>query len=356
MNNRKLNLEDICTTYALLGHHRESEVVALHPDYKRRGRKAFTAKGDNTFPITRYIRSEFELARFCKMHHDDRMIAIGLNERPLIHRNEKGYMRAAKEEEIKICSNMLIDIDAEPSELSPSYLAKTTSLLEKLCAYYQDLGLKKPIIAFSGGGFHGMTALPRTPTDVYSDMAPRIKRFTTDLREDFRHDLSRHEMRIDTVSDLRRMVKVYGTAKVGNNQLSRLLSPGVRNEDVGMRNYLLSMTLKPSELEKKTMHKDVVIDVQKKLPRWFEMLIADDKRIHDLWWGRGKAKGDISASGYDHTLTRTLMGRGHKNLDDLATILAKRPLGSVQKSGKDQQYIQRTIANVLDSQSFEIER
>ncbi len=41
------------------------------------------------------------------------------------------------------------------------------------------------------------------------------------------------------------------------------------------------------------------------------------------------------------------MHQGYKNIDELATILAVRPDGSVRNSGKDIRYIKRTIANAL---------
>lgn len=83
------------------------------------------------------------------------------------------------------------------------------------------------------------------------------------------------------------------------------------------------------------------------LPELFLNLLRNDKRLEDLWHGRGKANGDASRSGYDFSVARRLMALGYRNLDDLATVLANRPEGSVRKGQRGEDYIRRTIANAL---------
>ena len=67
-----------------------------------------------------------------------------------------------------------------------------------------------------------------------------------------------------------------------------------------------------------------------------------------LWAGKGKPEEtDRSRTGFDYSLVRRLLYMGHRNIDELGAVLALRPEGAVKKSGKDEQYIRRTIANAL---------
>jgi len=52
-------------------------------------------------------------------------------------------------------------------------------------------------------------------------------------------------------------------------------------------------------------------------------------------------------TGYHYSLTKGLLYRSYKDIDELATILALRPEGAVRKSGKGDQYIRRMIASAL---------
>ena len=84
------------------------------------------------------------------------------------------------------------------------------------------------------------------------------------------------------------------------------------------------------------------------LPDWFEGLLRQDKKLRDLRSGDGKATTtDISRSGFDYSIVRRLLWLGYRNIDDLATILALRPDGSVRQGGKGAQYIMRTIGSAL---------
>ena len=47
------------------------------------------------------------------------------------------------------------------------------------------------------------------------------------------------------------------------------------------------------------------------------------------------------------SLLRKLLHLGYKNIDELATILALRPEGSVRKSGKGEGYLRTTLAKAL---------
>jgi hypothetical protein len=167
-----------------------------------------------------------------------------------------------------------------------------------------------------------------------------LKSFCDDFREAYQHELSDLETKLDSTQDLRRMVRIYGTAKPAIGIVSRFYGRE-RVEDEGLRAYLLEMKLsEPSP--------NPVLQVAGELPRWFLELVEADSRVKDLWSGTGKTDGfDNSRSGYDYSLTLRLLRLGYRNLDELATIMVLRPEGSVQKSGKGEGYVRRTIANAL---------
>ena len=161
-----------------------------------------------------------------------------------------------------------------------------------------------------------------------------------DLLSPESQELERLEAKIDKTQDLRRMLKCYGTAKP-NGVTSRFFG-NERIEDEALREYLLNIKLPERELG------SLVLNVANELPGWFQGLLEKDKRVEELWAGKGKAVNtDTSGSGYDMTLLRKLLHLGYKNIDELSTILALRPEGSVKKSGKGERYLRTTLAKAL---------
>ena len=148
------------------------------------------------------------------------------------------------------------------------------------------------------------------------------------------------EVRLDKTQDLRRMVKIYGTAKPGG-AVSRFYG-GRRRLDPALRDYLLSLELG----EQRAAPIDLPVDDQ--LPAWFNPLLARDAELALLWCGEGKpVHTDTTRSGFDFSIARRLLRLGYTDVADLATVLAHRPDGSVKNSGKGEDYIRRTIASAL---------
>jgi len=82
------------------------------------------------------------------------------------------------------------------------------------------------------------------------------------------------------------------------------------------------------------------------LPDWFTALLTNDNQIRNLWEGSGKpGNTDTSRTGFDYSLVRRLLYLGHRDIDELSTILALRPDGGVKASAKGPDYIRRTIGN-----------
>lgn len=125
---------------------------------------------------------------------------------------------------------------------------------------------------------------------------------------------------------------------------------GDRNEDERFREYLCSLEISERRIVTPVAGPPFgpdLINVNDNVPPLFRTLVKQDRKLNDLWLGRGKHRGDCSNSGYDFSLVRRLMAIGFRDLDDLATVLAARPDGAVRQSGKGEDYIRLTLSNAI---------
>ena len=80
-------------------------------------------------------------------------------------------------------------------------------------------------------------------------------------------------------------------------------------------------------------------------PSFCQKRLLIDKK---LWNNEGKTEtADVSRTGYDFSLVKVCIKKGITDINDLVAILTLRPRGAFQGSGKDEQYIMRTIGNAL---------
>jgi len=346
-----LSLEDVCQTYRWLGHTGHTELTALHPNY-RQGREHYDwNKRSGTLPKTAYARNEAEFLSFVQKHYAERMVVASLNDRPQAYLNEWGYARAAKEDEVKLSRNLFLDLDFQDKDQSVAQKTEFGAALRKQASdYFHDLGFLPPMVADSGRCWHLLCGYEPIMVSDVPDISDRLRKFSREFAHDQSDVLSKYEVRVDNTHDLRRMVKVYGTAKPDVGIVSRFYG-GKRQEDAELRTYLLGMALDenaPAANRMKPMYGAALLQPGQELPQMFQSLIARDEKLKALYQGNGKpANADTSSSGYDFSLVRRLLSLGYRNIDDLATVLAARPEGAVRKGGRDEQYIRRTIANAL---------
>jgi len=336
----KFLLEDVAKSYKWLGHKGFTELNAFHPKYKP-GRDNFEwNKEHKTFPCIAYANNERDVINFVKRYSQTYMVCYSINPRFSAFTNQRGYPRAAHEEEIEISQNLLLDFDFYSNKPLDEQINDFKLLLKKAYQYFKDLGTSLPSTAFTGRGYHLLFPYPAIKVDECLDIAYRLRAFCDQFRQAHREDLERLKVRLDPTQDLRRMLKIYGTAKPEIGVVSRFYG-GERVDDEALRAYLLKMNIERA-------YQSSVLVAGKELPLWFHKLIGDDEKIRALWNGQGKPDGlDKSKSGYDFSLVKTLMRKGYKNLDNLATILWHRPLGGVTHEGKGEDYIARTIAKAL---------
>jgi len=334
-------LNDVKRSYAWLGHGGRgvTEVAALHPDY-RPGDRSWN-RSRRAWPLTFYVSSAAALVQLVRQYAGDRMLCYGLNLRPGVLRWSDGRLRSATETDIVVAQNLLLDLDLLGS-VSPSRLVALTRFLDVADEYFLDLGLRRPVRAFSGNReSHLLFAFPPLPVVDARDVTARYRQFKDLFVETHRQALDGIESRVDG-STLRGMAKVYGTRKPGRG-LSRFFG-GARVEDAALREYLLGLSV--TTVRRSTERVPVTVGTE--LPAWFAGLLSLDVRLRDLWEGRGKT-GDCSNSGYDFSVARYLAGRGYRDASDLGTILSLRPMGFAEHCAKGVSYLERTIGRALNA-------
>lgn len=336
------SLDELTRSYRWMGHDGSyTELNGLHPEY-RPGKTHFDWNVQRrAFPRIWYVRSEMEVVRFAQRFGGSRMVCYGINPRSSIFKNKSGYARAALDTEIAVSQNILFDLDFEDSSTRSEQTTDLEGFLEKTDEYFLDQGLKPPVRGFSGRGYHLLFAYPAIKVRDSPDIRERLAGFRDNFHACFRRELEGLEVKLDRTQDLRRMVRIYGTAKPDIGIPSHFYGHD-RVEDHALQNHLLDL-----QLPEQPSGRQVVVP-RVELPSWFEALLEHDVVLRQLWRGTGKSPNtDTTRTGYDYSLTKGLLCRGYKDIDELATILALRPEGAVRKSGKGDQYISRTIANAL---------
>jgi hypothetical protein len=124
-----------------------TEVVALHPSY-RAGYPKWNHQY-KAWPVTTYLTLEQELLRFVDRYAGDRMVCYGLNPRPAPLLQETGKPRSAKESDIMVGQNLLLDLDAHDGRAPPF-----DEIVSRASDYVRSLGLRRPLESRTGRGLH----------------------------------------------------------------------------------------------------------------------------------------------------------------------------------------------------------
>lgn len=344
------SLDDFCRGYGWRGHEGVTELTALHPEHKP-GRENFGwNKQHDALPRVGYARNVEEALAFVRRNYPGRMVCYSLNDRPRMFKNDRGYPRAAREEEIELSRNLFVDLDFENKKVSEAHKAEFKDAgLKEIDGYFQDLGFRAPEKADSGRGWHLLTAYAPIYVKDVPDIKERLRKFGREFARDLPHFLRKYEMKSDSVFDLRRLVKCYGTAKPNVGIVSKFYG-SKRHEDNELRTYLLGMKLEqriPANSSMTPAFGPRLVNPADDLHEVVRSLIRLDRRLNDYWHNRGKLSGDTSCSGYDFAVVRRLKTLGVGDIDVLATAIVIRPLGAVRQSGKGEDYVRRTIANAL---------
>ena len=70
----------------------------------------------NAFPRISYARYEQDVIVFVRRYAGSSLVCYSLNPRPQVFRNNKGFPRSARENEIEVSQNLLFDLDFAETE------------------------------------------------------------------------------------------------------------------------------------------------------------------------------------------------------------------------------------------------
>jgi hypothetical protein len=275
-----------------------------------------------------------------RQYHGERLVCYGLNPRPAILTKADGRLRSAGEADIRFCQNTVLDLDLEGAVTS-ARLDALKRFLRVADEYFDSLGYQRPVRVSTGRGSHLLFAFPPIHTEHCPGLRDALRLFRNRFHAAVRHDLSHLEVRLDTTQDLRRVVRVYGTAKPDVGIVSRFYGKE-RVEDEALREVLLA-----SAGSTQSTPPPISVEIAAALPSWFSDLLATNERLRRLWHGEGKTTGDRTSSGYDYSLACSLIRRGKDDPNELGTILSLRPGGHAPQRGPE--YLNRTITNALRS-------
>jgi hypothetical protein len=340
MPGRQYSPDDVARGHAWLGHAGVgvTEVSALHPEY-RPGEHDWNLQ-HKAWPITTYLRDVEDLFAIVRQYAGGRMICYGLNPRPHKLTHPDGRTRSAKERDIVISQNTMIDLDLLGT-VTPMRGLQLLYFVESANDYFQGLGLQRQPYVSTGRGLHFLFAYPPINVQDNPSLPGQLRTFKNDFVTALRQDLDRLEAKVDSTQDLRRMVRVYGTSKPSVGLVSTFHGGG-RVPDPRIREYLLGLTPTPHPGPSAKPRNLVLTDL---MPSWFPPLLEKDRVLSELWNGKGKpAHADTSHSGYDFTIASYLIQAG-KTDEDIATVLSLRPMGSAERARKGVDYVYLTVSN-----------
>lgn len=335
--------DDVKRAFAWLDHAQfgYTELAAIHKDFKH-GKDNFKENLKNDrLPKIWYVKKPYQIINFVRRYWKEHTCCFGVNPRPELLRNRYGYARSALETDIQILTTYFFDLDCQ-SENSDEYFAEVELFIAKTEGFFDDIGVNPPTKAFSGRGFHLLFSPSPISIKENPDIKQRLHEFMKKFEAEFRKDLTELKIKIDSTLDIRRLAKIYGTKKADPKirRISRFYGEE-RKDDSALKKYLLSL-----EVKEEHRNSQSIIEIDD-LPQRFVKLMKQSQTIKNLWEGEGKREGDVSSTGYDFSLIVQCIKNGITDVNELASILANRPQGAYQQSGKNKAYISRTIGKAI---------
>jgi hypothetical protein len=273
--------DDIIRSFAWLGHnlHGFTELLAVHRSFKP-GRENFKDNLEHCrLPKIWYTRSPINACSFVSKYCKDHTCYFGVNPRHGILKNDRGSVRSAKEEDIRVLTCFYLDIDCKDKYPTDEHLAEIELFIAKTERFFDEIGINPPTKAFSGRGFHLFFSPSPICVSEQPDIKEKLQAFKAQFEDAFRNDIGQLGIVIDSTLDLRRMVKIPGTKKADPSikRISRFYGD-IRTDDQVLRDYLIN-----TEIPEPKNH-PVNIQIRDGLPMKFRKLLESNQVMQDLRW------------------------------------------------------------------------
>ena len=204
------------------------ELFGEATDGPREARAIFPDKNGT---VSRCISKWPELRDFCNKYAGEAMLCLTVN--PL--REGFPHGRAARDADVPHVTTVFLDFDAVDGN-SQALKQKVVPKVDAWCEAHQ-LGHFQ--WADSGAGLHAYAQIPPIYIQETPDVGQRLATLQREIRTLFEGDTS---IRVDSVANLSRVVKLVGTRKVGG-RLSRFLKKPEIFADDCLRQWLLDLKI-----------------------------------------------------------------------------------------------------------------
>lgn len=194
----EIKLDDIKFTYSILRHRGPTELRFLK---------------EGNFPIIKFVKNIDDFISNCLKFNRKRNIYTGIRDR----RVDIKY--AARKEDIVGLNLVVIDIDPVRPRESPSTeeeLNRSIYLSEKIRNFFLEKNFNPPLRGMTGNGVSLFFITPYYEIDEKNrdEIEDNILWFENYIRENFKDELKKLNLRIDNMYDLPRIVKVIGTKNI----------------------------------------------------------------------------------------------------------------------------------------------
>ena len=194
----EIKLDDIKFTYSILRHRGPTELRFLK---------------EGNFPIIKFVKNMDDFISNCLKFNGKRNIYTGIRDR----RVDIKY--AARKEDIVGLNLAVIDIDPVRQRESPSTeeeLNRSIYLSEKIRNFFLEKNFNPPLRGMTGNGVSLFFITPYYEIDEKNrdEIEDSILWFENYIRENFKDELKKMNLRIDNMYDLPRIVKVIGTKNI----------------------------------------------------------------------------------------------------------------------------------------------
>jgi len=223
--------------YEFLSHDGFTELRLIDPEKKKQPKQFF-------------VGTENEFLDICKKYNGVYNIYAGINQRKI---------KSGKKEDINNVKTIVIDIDAvrDKNQGASDYeLEMAENVADEIITDCIAKGIRKPIKAMSGNGFHLYFSIPEIKIDEFNrdNVEERIKMFNRKISEKYSNEYAT----IDNIGDLPRIIKVAGTLSIKGesteerpHRYSFVYDEFKRDEDGKLLDYIKG--LNPKEVKKKPL-------------------------------------------------------------------------------------------------------
>ncbi|OFV67930.1 MAG: hypothetical protein SCAL_000570 [Candidatus Syntrophoarchaeum caldarius] len=222
--------------FRFLSHTPFTEIRGIDPNGKKR-------------PVIYFVTDEDDFVDRCRGLTGDYNVYVGINPR---------QRRRGKAEDIASVNAVILDVDAKrPDKKQPATdeeLSKAEEVADRIIRWFEAQGFHRPIKCMSGNGWQLWAAIPHIGLDDGNRdvIQAKLQAFQRLIEKMFENG----DVEIDNIGDLPRIIKVIGTKSIkGENtperphRLSYAVDPVVRNEDPGLRDYILSLEAEKSDVQ-----------------------------------------------------------------------------------------------------------